>query len=166
MISRLQYQWKLPFKLLKTLLLCWIELTENQNEIKLNQFSYLACIRNKYSQSSVRRSWKCLPIEISACALRGERDIWSVFWRFSVVLCCVLCVVWWAFCVREKKRRLEGGRFILNSVHHNKMRWRWWRWDVAIMAMLVFLMYSSGFYIPNLKRARRHHVLKLQMNLR
>ena len=32
---------------------------------------------------------------------------------------------------------------------------------VAIMAMLVFLMYSSGFYIPNLKRARRHHVLKV-----
>jgi hypothetical protein len=35
----------------------------------------------------------------------------------------------------------------------------------AIMALLVFLMYSSGFYIPNYKRAR-HHVLKVADELK
>jgi hypothetical protein len=36
---------------------------------------------------------------------------------------------------------------------------------IAIMALLVFLMYSSGFYVPNYKRAR-HHVLRVADELK
>ena len=38
---------------------------------------------------------------------------------------------------------------------------------IAIMALLVFLMNSSGFYIPNLKRVRYHvRVLKVSDELK